>query len=259
MKITEMLNMCDTLFPNEFTEKEKLMWCDELGAIISREHAKHRLVENVEITGGRYALPVGVKMSEIDRVVAGDVLIKKSDALSMGIKFIEDGDRVYVVGDNVNKNVKFLLRPRYEKIRRISVSGAVFLVEEDLVTMPWRPLQKGDLLQIEAGDNTYHVTAGEPKINSDNTISFKTTGDILPQGKLCGDIKRIITDETVCSAPFDAMYCDFIGAKICFYQRDYDSYNHHMALFNSRLEDYDRNMKQNTPLLKDCRVSNWWH
>jgi len=54
------------------------------------------------------------------------------------------------------------------------------------------------------------------------------------------------------------MYYDFINAKICFNQRDFDTYNKHMAVFNSRLEDYDKFIIKHSNSLPDTRVCNWW-
>ena len=164
-------------------------------------------------------MPAGVKLTEIDRIIINDMLVKKSDALLAGIVLFEEGDRVYASGSGANKTLKFLLRPHYEEIRDIHLSGVSFRVDGVTVTMPWRDIRSGDILLIEVSDKTYKLTAEKPKTNQDSTISFDTKGDALPQGEFCGDIKRVITDETECSAPFDAMYYDFIAAKICFCQK----------------------------------------
>ena len=85
MKITDVIKVCDVLCPNEYTQEEKLLWCDELGAILAREHSKSHRVESVVAEGGGYALPEGVKKSELDRIIAGNQLIKKNDAPAYGI------------------------------------------------------------------------------------------------------------------------------------------------------------------------------
>lgn len=69
-----------------------------------------------------------------------------------------------------------------------------------------------------------------------------------------------ITDETVVKPPYDAMYIDYLIAKCCYYQRDYDAYNQHILLFNNTLSDYakwyiERNMPERDT---KNRVNNWW-
>ena len=73
-------------------------------------------------------------------------------------------------------------------------------------------------------------------------------------------ISDISADETVIPAPYNLMYIDFILAKCCYYQRDYDAYNQHITAFNSRLDDYARwFIERNMPVRESKnRVNNWW-
>lgn len=257
MKIMELIQSCDALFPNEFTLEEKLLWCDELGALLSREHTEKTKLIAASLKDGAFVLPRGLGLLDIDRVVLGEMLIKKSDAPRHGICFFQEGDFVTVYGTNMSLDVKFLCKSPYEKIRRAALFGTTFLAEENKIKLKECPFFKGDTISIKSGEDTHTRVVGDIKKTSEGFFLELDNG--LPiQGENCGDIKRVITDETVCQAPFDMMYYDFINAKICFYQRDYDSYNAHMALFNSRLEDYDRYIIKNKPILCDTRVTNWW-
>jgi len=69
-----------------------------------------------------------------------------------------------------------------------------------------------------------------------------------------------ITEETIAPPPYDRMYIDFVLAKICYYQRDYDAYNQHIISFNSKLEDFARwYIERNMPVrATDNSVRNWW-
>lgn len=73
-------------------------------------------------------------------------------------------------------------------------------------------------------------------------------------------IKNPAEEDTLVPEPYDVMYIDFILAKCCYYQRDYDAYNQHITAFNSKLGDFarwyiERNMPQRDT---DNKIVNWW-
>lgn len=67
-------------------------------------------------------------------------------------------------------------------------------------------------------------------------------------------------DETVAPSPYDAMYTDYLLAKYCYYQRDYDSYNRHTLLFDAKLEDFAYwYIARNMPVREtENKVKGWW-
>ena len=106
--------------------------------------------------------------------------------------------------------------------------------------------------------------------DTDSTQGFQT-GDILmdfrvPNGTFTGasslvkqtaKIQRCITERTVCDAPFDQMYIEFVLAKIRLYQNDTQGYNTYMTMFNSHLAAYrEWPVKRMPP--GDNRIRNWW-
>ena len=74
------------------------------------------------------------------------------------------------------------------------------------------------------------------------------------------EISDPTADETVITPPYDAMYIDYILAKCCYYQRDYDSYNRHIISFNSKLEDFARWFIERNMPVRDTKnsINNWW-
>jgi len=52
------------------------------------------------------------------------------------------------------------------------------------------------------------------------------------------DAPDVGEEETLPPPPYDAMYIDFVMAKCCYYQRDFDAYNQHITAFNSKLSDF---------------------
>lgn len=69
-----------------------------------------------------------------------------------------------------------------------------------------------------------------------------------------------IEDETVTPSPYDAMYVDYLLAKCCYYQRDYEAYNQHTLLFDARLADFANwYIERNMPVREtDNSVKGWW-
>lgn len=66
--------------------------------------------------------------------------------------------------------------------------------------------------------------------------------------------------DTLAPAPYDEMYIDFILAKCCYYQRDFDAYNQHITAFNSKLKDFaswyiSHNMPKRD---SENKIINWW-
>ena len=73
-------------------------------------------------------------------------------------------------------------------------------------------------------------------------------------------IKDPMEGETLVPAPYDVMYIDFLLAKYCYYQRDYDAYNQHIISFNSKLEDFAKwFIERNMPIRQsENKITNWW-
>ena len=66
--------------------------------------------------------------------------------------------------------------------------------------------------------------------------------------------------ETVVPPPYDAMYVDYVLAKCCYYQRDYETYNQHIVLFDSRLDDFSKwYIERNMPVRDtENKLKGWW-
>ncbi len=65
------------------------------------------------------------------------------------------------------------------------------------------------------------------------------------------------SDETLCDTPYDIMYIDYVIAKICLYQHDFNTYNQFISLFNTRLDAYKR-WRMSSPPHQAEKLKNWW-
>lgn len=64
--------------------------------------------------------------------------------------------------------------------------------------------------------------------------------------------------ETVCRAPFDSMYVDFVCAQIAFQQNDAVEYNKFIGAFNDKFYAYKKYYGSNAPHNVPSTVRNWF-
>ena len=63
--------------------------------------------------------------------------------------------------------------------------------------------------------------------------------------------------KTLCAAPYDNMYIDWLLLKMCFYNRDLDGYNQYIQSFNQRLLSYRNHLKNEADIDKSARIGGW--
>lgn len=286
MYINEVIRECDILCPNEYSDEEKYMWCDELSATIEQEYLKkYDSVTLKPDTDGTYLLPEGVTFEAVDRIIAGKTEIDKLDFRSYGIKYLYGRRGRFLLPARTRlgkRNIEVVYLKRHEPIRSGTIeckatfqSGGFFVRYEDI-----DGIRIGDTVNIElkadtlSDDEPFECDGDEfgavPIMNiegmdesecfvtvPDNTFSGLFSGSEYEETRTC-HITRIVTDETVCDAPYDRMYVDYVNAQICYYQRDFDTYNQHMNLFNQRLAAYRSWLQERRTQDRDGRIINWW-
>ena len=256
--------MCDTLFPNEFTFEEKLVWYNELGGMLCRDH----LVSFEEATinpnkDGTYTLPEGITLLDVDRIIADGRVLRKKDARWCGITYISapKGTEGTPISFKKKPNgaIKVIYQKKYEPVRKVeaefdaTISGNTFTVKNC-------NLKEGDKIDAITENKDYIGTVKSVEIIDDETAVFTVdfTFDERDEEEDYLYIYRHLTDTTLLDEPFDTLYIDFINAKICFYQRDYENYNAHMTVFNSRLADLDLYLAKALPSSPDTVLKNWF-
>ena len=84
MKIAEALAEADALYENTFSAKQKIAWCDELGALLKNEYAKTYKQEALERENGDYLLPEDITFSEVERFFIQGRACTKKELQRMG-------------------------------------------------------------------------------------------------------------------------------------------------------------------------------
>jgi hypothetical protein len=163
--------------------------------------------------------------------------------------------------------VNIIYQSPYEPIRLVKYSGSGEITDGK-IHIPDCGFVPDDMIIIQFKDETDNVTVTEPiavyDISYDETQENKymlhIPSDVTDNRIGTYDnitITRYVTDKTVCQAPFDSMYTDYILAKINLYQRDTATYNQHMSAFNSRLDAYKKWLMSRLPQ-KRTDLRNWW-
>lgn len=120
MYINEVLRTCDTLCPNEYSDEEKYIWCDELSAMLTQEHLKKYDKVTLEAEAdGSYSLPEGVTFEMVDRIIDGAREIDKRDFRSYGIEYYygQTGRFVLPVRHRVRSAIDIVYLKKHEPIR----------------------------------------------------------------------------------------------------------------------------------------------
>lgn len=278
MLINEAIRRADALVTNEYSDEEKYHWCDivtaELVRSYSRQYARVKLFSCAD---GRFLLPEDCGFEYIDRLIYRGNIILKEDMRSYGFRTEPSGSgRVYLAccAENIGEeNIDVVYQPEPKKIRRISVHNEPVILpskDKDGKRQTFRmentcPFIPGDCVELVYVDKKYNVnilsrTADLDEINMKLYYVLECGSgetDDLPSGEIRADMTRLVTDRTLCAAPYDEMYTDYIAAQICFYQRKLDVYQQFMARYNARFEEYGRVMKSRDTAQTDCQFVNY--
>lgn len=286
MYINDVLRTCDVLCPNEYSDEEKYMWCDEISAMIMSEHLKTYDKVTLEAgEDGSYLLPEGITFEMVDRVIDGAREIDKRDFRSYGIEYYygKCGRFVFPTRNRVRGSIDVVYLKKHEPIRTTEIQSYNSEFKHNEFTFPkTMNLAAGDTVTIRAENKEFDeipileihfvsipivdengkIIGWQEADYSAAVVADETFKDLLGDKTIkrldCTiEHKRIVTDETVCGAPYDRMYVDYVNAQICYYQRDFDTYNQHMNLFNQRLAAYQAWLQQRRTQDKDGKMVNW--
>lgn len=258
--IEEVINSCDALYPNPYTEAEKYFWCDELSFLLAVkfniQYEKTELIEE----NGKFILPEGVTSSLLETLICGNVEIKKPDFYKWGIICRDVGGRceIELAQNKSFKRIYAVYIIPYEKIRNIVFEGEAEFGENTfkIAKSLFRP---GDELEITVNDTVYKNIFVIENEQSDGESLVLIKGGLIPDGICNCKICRKITEQTMCQPPFDSMYIDYVLGKICYYQNDFAACNNHMSMFNSKLADYSMWLKSHPVAgYKKTKLENWW-
>lgn len=283
MLIKEVLERADRLVENEYSDAEKYHWCDvvsgEIKSLYARDYNKARLhawKDNL------FLLPQNCEYSRIEKLIYGGHEIDKEDMRTFGFRGTHIGNAAVLCCDAVTRlpfsmrrppdTVEVIYLPSHRPIRQICLEGETVIipsgsgVRRTLRMNEDCPFIGGDTVELTHGDTkvTLHILQRTADFDDDSLKLYYTLeygegeADALPSGEIKADMRRVVTDKTVCDPPYDEMYIDYVCAQICFYQRKHDIYSQFISRYNERLEEYGRLMKEFANKNDHTVFTNWW-
>lgn len=288
MYINDVVRHVMNVYPSEYDAGEMYKWCDEVSSmLITEDRNVYKRVVLPVSSDGTILLPEGVTQEYVDKITAGNDILNYTDYRTYGDKDIYIKGRNGIRLDNTGvlpKSVTVDYREKYREIRMITYNGKIQTNEASFWIEP-SDFVEGDILNITITDGDDTETYTEVPVFSSDILYIphlqigvlSTVPVIFDSGDtvtVCGVpqntfgerentetqtavIKRCITEKTVCDAPFDQMYVEFVLAKIRLYQNDTQGYNTYMTMFNSHLSAYRDWLIKRMPS-GDNRIRNWW-
>lgn len=261
MYINDVIRRVRDCKPNEYENAELYYFCDEVSAMLSVEDRQAFKECIIPISSdGTFLLPCGVRFENIQSVMYGGIELEKSDLRSFGARAVKCDSQPITSASSVS----VVYTVPYSPIRLPKYKGTV-TSDKDTGTLiiDHCDFIPGDSLVLEC-DGT--VTEGIPLLDIDYmadsntfslTVSPQSIKDIPDGEHTNATLTRTVTEQTVCDAPFDSMYIDYLLAKISLYQGDNKSCNQYMTMFNSRLLAYKEWLVGKIPG-KKYTLKNWW-
>lgn len=269
MYINEAIRRCDNYCPNEYEMSEKYAWCDDLSAMLTQEH--DRRYETVRLERGEdgtYLLPEGITFEMVDMVRCRGRELKKYDWRSFGIKFLYGARCGFMLPEHGRGcgDIDVVYIKQHTPIRDTVIKGYITFNNRGFYFKDG--LCEGDFVEVNVkeAEGSEKKTAEIQSVEmTDKGMFFANVGDAFNGWNFIDDetvpdseIKRVVTEETVCPPPYDLMYVDYLMAQVCFYQRDFATYNRHMTNFNQRLAAFDMWLQKRRVQEKDNKIVNWW-
>lgn len=248
MYIGEVIRRAQNYCPSEYDENEMYSWCDEVSSMLAIED-RNVFVKEVFVpdSDGNVLLPAGAGFENIISVTVNGRQLKKEDLRNRRCSV------------NVKTPVEVIYLLPYSPIRVVSYTGnTVIDKKKSQFTVGTDGFKIGDSINVELNSVTAELHVLDIQVQ-DNVWSVSVADGSLDDFADTGiiTVNRIITDKTICDAPYDGMYIDYIIAKICMYQRDFNTYNQFMTSFNSRLKAYKRWITNQLPQAGG-KLKNWW-
>ncbi len=250
--IRDVIERVKTYYPSEYDESEMYPWCDEVSSMIAIEdkcvYAEAHLTAGAD---GAVVLPPDVEFHNIVSVRSGNKELKKTN-----LKRMSRGE----VNTGTSGDISIVYLVPYKPVRAVKYKGTA-KCNGDTLAIQVNPFIQGDTLKMETAEGEKLITVVDVKFIPESEYPYGITVGVGQlegvEGEVNLTLTREVTEKTLCHAPYDTMYIDYLMGKIALYQRDYQMYSQFMTSFNSRLDAYKRWLVNYIP--QDGGVlKNWW-
>lgn len=268
MLINEAIARADALLENEYTTEEKYHWCDVVGAELMASGKKvFKKADIMRAKDGFFLLPQDCCYDMIEKIMFRNREIHKLDMRRFGVhhKFLKGFYYIHFPRD-IDK-ITVVYRVPYKNIRRYTIKDIIIQPSsanaDTFKTTRDIPILPGDIITVTAGTDKslIHIMERSATLteNDDMELTFTCgSGELISIPNKSAEISRIVTDHTVCMAPFDEMYIDYLCAQTAFFQRKFDVYQQFISRYNTRMKEYINFMKEYEAENDYTRFSCWW-
>lgn len=260
MKIQSVIDYVNRVKPNSYSTTDKVEWIGDLDTSVSTEVMKKYYFAELTTTPGEtiYPLPDGVEYEDIEAVYFDGKEVDKLDFRS----YISASDKINVVDDKpiAIKIVYLVDFDRYRNTIYTSGSNEITFTANKIVTTrnDFSNLAIGDTLTISGASNTLNnkqviitgVFSNEIWV-ADNTFVAAVDPNVIT-------IAKLLNEELLVTSPYDRMYREYIEAKIDWYNKDYESYNNSIKVFDATWKDFTNYYKQRNPQTNQAQTKNIW-
>lgn len=276
MYINDVLRSVENFYPSKFSPSEMYMWCNEVSSMLSIEdRCTYKEIILPVAADNSILLPEGVRMENIESVISAGKVLNPADYRGYDnrkIFFTHMNGIAVPTKPNVGPRVTVVYLVPYEPIRLVRYAGAVEIdKEKNIIYCAKSEFLPGDVLNLSlnvSGDTSdediFDILLFRTSYDTQkNMYALEIDAESAARANITHSdnaiLRREVTDKTICDAPYDSMYIDYLLAKMNLVQHDMNTYNQYMASFNSRLDAYKRWIINRMPFDKDSsRFKNWW-
>lgn len=253
MKIIEVLERVDKLYPHKMSTKEMIDFCNELGANIAKNY-----VENFGVLFAKDGdlLPEGVRREDIIKVIKDGKELARDD-YGLGAVYYPDSKKIYFDSSCGSGIFKVIYREPYYPIRYLKFKDTLKKVNNGFEFSKEHDIRVGDILV--SGDKVFNVTEiiDGKTINGEGDFDGTET-DGTETDDMETEVERMIDDLTVVDAPYDNLYIEYLLSKVQRFSGDYEAENRSLANYNQILEDFSRFLVENGKSFKATQFINYW-
>ncbi|MDP4117970.1 MAG: hypothetical protein Q8873_02125 [Bacillota bacterium] len=241
MTVEKILEMIDTLAPNNCLNEQKLYWYNQCESIICNKAIRRYTYFETEIIQGIVKLPDGYSSEDIESVYIDGEVCDKLDFIS-GF-----ATKTYTTPQKIGVVVK----EHHNEIVQESFAGTLNF-SGDTIIMENHPFVSGNSIDITSTFFTGRVTV------------LGTSGDSLyvnrsfEQNECTGTAVTSLNIEVNARPPYDRLYIDYILAQMDYYNKDFEGYNNNSYMFNELLDELICVNEQSASGTKSKKVVGIW-
>lgn len=243
----DVLERVQALYPHPYAMAELIEFTNELGAILKTNYCEE--YKTITVKQGEL-LPDEINREDIIRVICDGRVLSRDDFLESAVLVFPGSERMYIEIGGKPVDAEIICRVKYSPVRYVKFCDEVTLIDGGFSLPNEYDIRSGDILISE----NERFTVDRVEVTDEGFKVFGS-GNFTEGTK---NIERMIDDLTVCDAPYDRIYTEFLLSKVARFQKDYETENRALANYNALLEDYEKFLVRNGKKKRTSKFYNFW-